>query len=143
MKKILFLTVFIFVLLNNIYALDRYNFTGIWKCKSTINSIDDAYIAITQINTSEYFIIFINPFWDHQLDYSEYGILIENNYISIHSKEHMFFIEITQLGSLYHYWNSLDDPYPSRFEKISDIELSANILNNNIDYLLLLFKSLE
>jgi len=129
-------------LCNNIYALDKSSFIGIWKCTSTKNQNDDAYIAIKQTKTGDFFVLYIDPFWKHQLDYAEYGKLIDGGYIFINSKEN-FYIEITKLGSLLHYWCSLEDPNPSRFEKISDDSLIVNNLIYLKNDLLLFLKSLE
>jgi len=127
---------------NNIFSFEKSVFNGIWKCTSTKNPNDDAYIAITQVNENELFIVYVDPYWEHRYDYAEYGKLADDGYILVSANEMKFYLEISQNGNLYHYLRSFDDPHPSRFEKVYDketMEKNKNPLNKVTNQALLDF----
>jgi hypothetical protein len=120
--KYKFLIIIVLLVSSNIYTQGLEGIEGIWRCKNSINSNDDSYIAINKVKENECFVLFVSPYWEHQLDYSEYGELTSEGYIVIKTDESIFYIEVESSGYLYHYWNSLDDQQPSRYEKILDKE---------------------
>ena len=97
-------------------------FNGIWRCRSTLNPNDDAYIAINKTGDNEFFVIYIDPFWGNRYNYSAYGLINNNGYIHVIIDEIDFYLELSRSGSLYHYIRSLNDPQVSRFEKVAGSE---------------------
>ena len=144
-NKSKFLIIIIFLCFNLIiFAQDISIFNGIWRGRSTNNPDDDAYIAINKTGENEFFVLYVNPFWEHFYNYSAYGEIDSNGFIHINTEKFDFFIEFTRAGNILHYINSLDDPQPSRFEKIrgrengisNDVSLEdflefMNFLNSN------------
>lgn len=116
------LVILIFLLCQFVYSNDLKDFEGVWRSQHSNNSNEDSYIAISKINNNTYFVLFVSPYWNHQLDYSEYGDLNKDGYIVIKTEDAVFYLELNEKGYLYHNWNFIYDFNANRFEKMADKE---------------------
>ena len=135
-KNKFLITIILLLMCNlNIYSLEIEMFIGTWRCRSTRNPNDDAFIAISKISENELFVLYTDPFWEHRYDYASFGILTDNGYIHISTEEFDYYIEFSRTGDLIHYIRSFDDPHPSRFEKITSRESTVSNDNSLEDFL--------
>lgn len=114
------LVVFLFFTCQLVFSNDP--FEGIWRGRNTNNPENDSFVAIQKISDRKYFVIFTNPFWEHQGDCAEYGYLNNEGYIVVTVQEidAIYYFEIHRGdGNLYHYWNTLYIP-SGRYERIAD-----------------------
>ena len=80
-SKFLIFTIIFLLISLNLFSQDLDMFVGIWRGRSTRNPNDDAYIAISKTGEKEFFVLYVNPFWEHHYDYSAYGTLDSNGHI--------------------------------------------------------------
>ena len=101
-------------------------YAGIWRSRFSDNTREDAFLAIEKIDKDSYFIIYVGPGGNHGLDYAEYGVINEENYLEVVVDDNAFYIE-SYGDILFHYWNIIYGPTARKFTRIAKSDFNNEL----------------
>ncbi|MBB6480895.1 hypothetical protein [Spirochaeta isovalerica] len=78
----------------------------------------DSFLGIEKVNDDEYFVIFVDPFNEHQFDFATSGSIDDEGYLVIDTGEDVYYLEIIDDMSLYQNWNFKEDMNANPFTRV-------------------------
>lgn len=126
-----FLIIVLFCLSFSIYSSDF--FEGIWRSHNTKDEKMDSFIGIEKVSNEEYFVIYVDPFNEHKLDFATYGSLDKAGYLVVDLGGDVYYLEKYDDISFYLNWNFKKDMNANRFTRVKGSSLK-DMENPYVDF---------